>query len=161
MTKAEEFEIEMTSRGEELKALAEAKKIIIEATGGAASQTYSLAQTATSLLQSSSSSGTQSRVANANQEAVKFIRNLAHKLHSPALTQLAQRVQAAARYTARYGTRAGEDPFAKVKGLIKDMIAKLLKEAEAEASQKAFCDKEMSETKTKKADLTDEIEKLT
>jgi predicted RNase H-like nuclease (RuvC/YqgF family) len=77
------------------------------------------------------------------------------------LTQLAQRVQAAARYVARYGTRAGEDPFAKVKGLIKDMIAKLLKEAEAEASHKAFCDKEMSETKTKKEDLSDEIEKLT
>jgi peptidoglycan hydrolase CwlO-like protein len=161
MSKAEEFEITTKSRGEELKALAEAKKIIIEATGGAASQTYGLDQTGSSFLQTSASSSSEAHIANANQEAVKFIRNLAHKLHSPSLTQLAQRVQAAARYVARYGTRAGEDPFAKVKGLIKDMIAKLLKEAEAEASHKAFCDKEMSETKTKKEDLGDEIEKLT
>merc|ERR1719379_2759753 len=41
------------------------------------------------------------------------------------------------------------------------MIEKLLKEAEEEASHKAYCDKEMSETKTKKDELGDEIEKLT
>merc|ERR1719163_1528573 len=49
MTKAEEFEEATKSRGEELKALAEAKKVISEATGGAASQTYGLEQV--SLLQ--------------------------------------------------------------------------------------------------------------
>jgi len=157
MTKAEEFEVTMTERGAELKALAEAKKIIIEATGGATKQTYGLEQTGTSFLQVASNS----KITNANQQAVKLVRNLAHKLHSPVLAQLAQRLQAAARYAARYGTKAGEDPFAKVKGLIKDMIAKLLKEAEEEASQKAFCDKEMGETKAKKEELTDEIEKLT
>merc|ERR1719321_1515795 len=45
MTKAEEYEAETKSRGEELKALAEAKKIISEATGGAGGAeeiTYSL-----------------------------------------------------------------------------------------------------------------------
>jgi hypothetical protein len=36
MTKANDFEAETASRGEELKVLAQAKKIIIEATGGAA-----------------------------------------------------------------------------------------------------------------------------
>jgi len=44
MTKAQDFETEMQSRAEELKAIATAKKIIIEMTGGAGSQTYSLAQ---------------------------------------------------------------------------------------------------------------------
>merc|ERR1719502_360057 len=44
MTKAEEFEEATKSRGEELKALAEAKKVISEATGGAESQTYGLEQ---------------------------------------------------------------------------------------------------------------------
>jgi len=133
----------------------------VEMTGGAAGQTYDLQQTGTAFLQVAASSSSEAHIANANQEAVKFIRNLAYKLHSPSLTQLAQRVQAAARYAARYGTRAGDDPFAKVKGLIKDMIAKLLKEAEAEASHKAYCDEEMAETKAKKEDLSDEIEKLT
>merc|ERR1719458_615578 len=37
-----------------------------------------------------------------------------------------------------------EDHFVKVRGLIKDIIAMLKKQAEAEASQKSFCDKEMA-----------------
>lgn len=41
MTKAEDFEAETTSRGEELKALAMAKKAVKDNTGGATSQSYS------------------------------------------------------------------------------------------------------------------------
>merc|ERR1719265_2193121 len=77
-------------------------------------------------------------------------------LGSAALAQLANRMAAA----ARMGAAAGEDPFAKVKGLINDMIAQLLKEAEEEAGHKAYCDKEMTETKAKKEELTDEITAL-
>merc|ERR1719359_830281 len=61
----------------------------------------------------------------------------------------------------RYSARTGDDPFAKVKGLIKDLIERLLAEAEADASHKAFCDKELKETHEKKDDKTDEIAKLT
>jgi len=78
-------------------------------------------------------------------------------LHSAALAQLANRMAAA----ARMGAAAGEDPFAKVKGLISEMIEKLLKEAAEDAAHKAYCDKEMSETKAKKEELTTEIEELT
>merc|ERR1719482_2226525 len=49
MTKAQEFEAGTKSRDEELKALAEAKKVISESTGGAEAQTYGLEQV--SLLQ--------------------------------------------------------------------------------------------------------------
>ena len=56
--------------------------------------------------------------------------------------------------------KPGEDPFAKVKELVSDMLAKLQKEAEEDATQKAFCDKEMKESKAKKEDKTAEDEKL-
>merc|ERR1719486_102479 len=153
MTAAEEFELATKSRGEELKALATAKKVIKEATGGAAGQTYSFSQV--SFLQVG-----RSRIASSADlskfEAVRFIRDLARKSKAPALAQLASRVSSA----MRLGAAAGEDPFAKVKGLITDMIATLESEAEEDASQKAYCDKEMSETTAKKDELTAESEKL-
>merc|ERR1719408_724003 len=159
MTKAEDFEAETKSRGEELKALAEAKKVISEATGGtggAEDLTYSLSQEgAVSLLQVASQ-----RLASgadlANFEALRFVRDLARKQHSPALAQLAARMSSA----IRYSSSTGDDPFAKVKGLIKEMIERLLADGEAEANQKAYCDKEMAETNTKKDEKTDEIAKL-
>jgi len=155
MTKAQDFELSTKSRGEELKALAEAKKIISEATGGASSQTYDLAQTAMSFLQTGSRLTTRADLA--NFEAVKYVQKLARSLGSASLAQLANRMGVA----TRFSVAAGEDPFEKVKGLISGMIERLVKEAEEDASHKAYCDKEMSETEAKKADLTAGIEKLT
>merc|ERR1719203_2412294 len=57
--------------------------------------------------------------------------------------------------------KSSQDPFAKVKGLISDMIARLESEADADAAHKAYCDKELGETNVKHADKTAEIEKLT
>jgi uncharacterized coiled-coil DUF342 family protein len=148
MNGAEEFELSTKSRGEELNALATAKKIIKESTGGAAGQSYGLNQM--SFLQVTSSADL------ANAEAVRFVRDLSRKSKAPALAQLASRMASA----MRLGAAAGEDPFAKVKGLINDMIATLESEAEEDASQKAYCDKEMSETTAKKDELTAESDKL-
>jgi len=47
-----------------------------------------------------------------------------------------------------------------VKGLITDMIERLESEAQADASHKAYCDKELSESTEKKDDKTAEISKL-
>merc|ERR1719159_1471530 len=58
------------------------------------------------------------------------------------------------------GDQVDADPFAKVKGLIQDMIEKLVADAQAEASHKAFCDKEMAETKAKRDDKQDEVDDL-
>merc|ERR1719446_887604 len=139
MTAAEEFELSTKSRGEELKALATAKKVIKESTGGAAEQSYDLNQV--SFLQLSSSADL------AKAEAVRFVRDLARKSKSAALAQLASRMSSA----IRLGAAAGEqDVFAKVKGLITDMISTLEQEAEEDATQKAYCDKEMSETTAKR-----------
>merc|ERR1719198_2819813 len=59
----------------------------------------------------------------------------------------------------RFSSGSGIDPFAKVKGLIADMISKL--EGEADATHEAFCDKEIAESDVKHADKTAEIAKLT
>merc|ERR1719327_2619958 len=150
MTKAQDFEAEVASRGEELKALAEAKKIILEATGGASGLTYSFIQIA-------SASHLSTRADLANFEAVKYVQKLAEQTHSASLAQLANRMNAA----ARMGSAAGEDPFEKVKGLISEMIERLLKEAQEDAAHKGYCDKEMSETKAKKEELSTEIAALT
>jgi len=48
-----------------------------------------------------------------------------------------------------------------VKGLINEMIAKLLDEAANEAGHKAYCDEEMSKTKAKKEELQADVAKLT
>jgi len=143
MNAAEEFELATKSRGEELGALATAKKVIKEATGGAAEQSYSFLQL---------SSGADL----AKMEAVRFVRDLARKSKAPALAQLASRMASA----MRLGAAAGEDPFAKVKALITDMVATLEKEGEEDATQKAFCDKAMAEATAKHDDLTAENDKL-
>jgi len=153
MTKAENFETETKARNEEIGVLTKAKKIIIEATGGAMVQTYSSEDDEDSpeFLQLTMTTRTQSE--EAKFQAVQFIHGLARKIHSSVLMQLADRIAAA----STFASNSGEDPFAKVKGLITDMIEKLMKEAEAEAAQKGYCDKEMGETETKKAELEDEI----
>merc|ERR1719326_487178 len=47
---------------------------------------------------------------------------------------------------------AGNDPFAKVKGLIEDMISKLMEAAAQEADHKAFCDKELGKSRKASSD---------
>jgi len=152
MSAAQEFEAGVKSRGEELGALAKAKKVIQETTGGAAGQTY-LNQMSFVQLRAKLHSGSDLK----KFEAVRFVRDLAHKHRSPALAQLASRMNSA----LRLGSANGADPFAKVKGLITDMIATLEAEAEEEATHKAYCDKEMSETSAKKDEKSTEVESLT
>merc|ERR1719399_422069 len=114
MTKAQDFEAETKSRGEELAAIAKAKQIIIEAT--------SLSQV--SLLQVERARLTTGEGLS-QYEAVRFFRDLAKKQNSPALAQLANRMYAS--------MHSGGDVFGKIKGLISDMIDKLENEASAEA----------------------------
>ena len=88
--------------------IAEAMEIIVEATGGAAKQSYGLDQV--SLLQltrSRLSSGTDL----AQSEAVRSVRDLARKQTAPALAQLASRMASA----MHSSSSNGDDPFATLK----------------------------------------------
>merc|ERR1740130_2637130 len=144
MSVAADHEATVRSRNEELNAIATAEKILKEATGGAQEQSYSFLQT-----------HMQSRAELKNAEVVTLVKKLAHDHHSAALAQLASRIKAVMSYGAT------DDVFAKVKGLIGDMIAKLEKEAESEATEKAYCDEEMAKTEAKKAELEAVVTKLT
>mmetsp|Transcript_86512 Transcript_86512/g.157877 ORF Transcript_86512/g.157877 Transcript_86512/m.157877 type:complete len:692 (+) Transcript_86512:68-2143(+) len=138
----------MEGRKAELAAIAAATKVLSETTAGAVSQTYSFFQ---------GTSQFHSHAALANAEIVNLVKKLAKQHHSSALAQLASRIAT----VFRYGTQGGQDPFAKVKGLISDLIAKLQAEAGAEASEKAFCDEEQAKTATKKSELDSELASLT
>lgn len=101
-------------------------------------------------------------------QALEFLREQSHSLNSLTLASLA--------------TRAGADPFAKVKTLIQRLIERLLQESADEATKKGFCDtavskaennrdarfeesmdlsREIGALETKKDELETEIEKLT
>merc|ERR1719473_1219022 len=150
MQVAADHEVTVKSRAEELKALAEAKKILMSTTPGAEEKTYSL-------LQMASGSRLRSRADLANMEVVGLIKRLAKQHHSAALAQLASKIS----IVMQYGTANGDDVFAKVKGLIRELIDRLLAEAEAEATEKAYCDEQMAKTEAKKSELEEEIAKLT
>jgi len=125
-------------------------KILESTTTGAVEQTYSLLQTA-------SRSQLRTRVDLANAEIVSMVKGLAQKHHSAALSQLASRIAT----VFRYSSATGDDPFVKVRGLITDLIVKLEAEAKAEATEKAWCDEQMAKTEEKKAELEEDVAKLT
>lgn len=81
------------------------------------------------------------------QRVVDKLKELGGTYRSFALTQL--------------GNRAKSDPMAKVKGLIEEMISKLMSEAAEEANQKAFCDEEMGKSKKAQQTKTMKLDKLT
>jgi len=141
---AADYESTVASRQEELKVIATAKKILQETTSGAVSQSYSFLQLST-------------RADLMKKEVITAVQGLARKSHSAALAQLASKISV----VMQYGGAHQADVFAKVKGLINDMIAKLEKEAEEDATEKAYCDEELAKTEAKKQELDDDIAKLT
>jgi hypothetical protein len=144
MQVAIDHENAVKAMNEELRVLAEAAKIIKDATG-------SLVQT--SFLQTSM----EVAVENVQSKVVKFIRKIAQEQNSASMAQLASRIVA----MSRSGAFRSSDPFGKIRGMIEDMISKLESLMSSEAAEKAYCDEEMSKTEAKKADLEGTVKKLT
>jgi len=136
LTTSQDFEAEVNSRAEELKAIGTAKEALKNS--GAAS-----------FLQLSTNDEPSKLV-------VHFVRDLARKQNDQSLAQLASRMASA----VRLSSSTGEDPFAKIKTLISDMLTKLEEDGAADANHKAYCDKEMAETKQKKIEKSAEVEHL-
>merc|ERR1719265_865466 len=81
--------------------------------------------------------------------AADFLEEQGHKLNSVGLAQLAVRFRNAA------------DPFSKVKGMIQDMIDRLIKEEAEEASHKAWCDDEIAESTKSRDQKIEKVDVLT
>merc|ERR1719375_3120206 len=111
MAKAEEYETSQHSRSEELTALDTAKKVLVEKTAGAAEREYSF-------IQVSAKTRVGARAKQAKDDVLNLIQGLAKG--DKQMSLLAQRVEAA--------SMLGADPFAKIKGLISEMIEKLEEE---------------------------------
>jgi DNA repair exonuclease SbcCD ATPase subunit len=132
-SRAGDFEVEAKDNQAELKALEAAKAILLKKFAA--------------FVQVRARVAVRDDVSdNAKERALKSIEQLGKRLHSTALVALAY--------------RAAADPFGKIRGMIEEMIAKLLQEAAEEATQKAFCDKEIGESKTAKADLEGKLDKV-
>merc|ERR1719146_362529 len=69
--------------------------------------------------------------------------------------------QFGSKYLALIAARAQEDPFGKIKKMIKDLIVKLMEEANAEADQHAYCQTELATNKQTREIKSEEVDELT
>jgi len=81
----------------------------------------------------------------ARSRVVEVLKQLSRQHHSYAFAQLA--------------SMASSDPFVKIRGLIEDMIGKLVKEAQEEATHEAFCQEEMGKSSKSREQKTMKMEK--
>merc|ERR1719502_1503944 len=129
-SRAQTFEVQTKDNNAELTALGKAKAILLKK--------FALVQTGTA---------TRDDVQDdAKARVLKSIEQLGQRLHKTALIALAY--------------RAASDPFVKIRGMVEDMIAKLLQEAAEEADQKAFCDEELGQSNKAKADKEGKLSKV-
>merc|ERR1719316_2349308 len=98
-------------------------------------------------MKSSNDDDDDSKDAVMRKRVVQKLKDLSHKFSSYALMEMV--------------SVASSDPFEKVCGLIEGMIEKLVTEANEEATQKAFCDEEISKSKKAQAEKSMTSDKLT
>merc|ERR1719420_475841 len=83
-------------------------------------------------------------------KAISYLQFQANKLGSNVLSLL----------TSKVSLGSGADPFKKVKSMIKDLIARLLEQANEEAGHKEFCDKELGANEATRKEKTAGVEEL-
>merc|ERR1719313_2631049 len=143
--KSSDFESRQQLRTEELEAIAKAIEILSsgDVSGNADKHLPGLVQVkkAVSFMQvaSSSTSPVQARVA-------EFLRQKGSAINSRVLSALSVRV--------------AEDPFVKVKKMIKDLIVRLMEGANEEAEHKGWCDTELSTNEQTRKEKTEAVETL-
>jgi hypothetical protein len=146
--KSEEYEKNQVLRKQEIDAIRKAYDILASPEVAGNAEKYlpaAMAQTKTAAslaqLQAKDSKDVN------RDRAVKYLQMKAKKTGS--------------QYLAMMALRVSEDPFTKVKKMIKDLIVKLMEEANAEADHNAFCTSELATNKQTRENKAAEVEKLT
>jgi hypothetical protein len=80
------------------------------------------------------------------KQVASYLKAQGKKIHSRLLSTLAERVSA--------------DPFKKVKKMVKDLIVKLMEEAQAETEHKGWCDMELATNEKTRTKKTADVEHL-
>merc|ERR1712217_859201 len=142
--KASDFESRQQLRSEEIVAIAKAIEILSSesVTGNADKYLPALAQQGASALAQLRSTAAKEP----QQRAADFLRDRASVLNSRVLSALSVRV--------------ADDPFTKVKKMIKDLIVRLMEEANDEAEHKGWCDTELSTNEQTRKEKTEAVETL-
>merc|ERR1719235_454779 len=143
--KSTAFADRQTLRKEEIEAINQAIDILASGGVAGASEKH-LPQ----LLQSKATALTQLRsvvTAPSQLRVAAFLKDEGKRIQSRVLSMIAMKVMA--------------DPFKKVKKMIKDLIVKLMEEANEEAETKGFCDTELSTNEHTRKEKTSQVEMLT
>jgi DNA repair exonuclease SbcCD ATPase subunit len=141
--KSSDFAARQQLRAEEIAAVEKAIEILSSGAVSGASEKHlpQLIQKSSSLAQ------LRSVAANPNQLRVaSYLKEQASRINSRVLSALSMRV--------------AEDPFKKVKKMIKDLIVKLMEEANEEAEHKGWCDTELSTNEQTRKEKTEAVETL-
>merc|ERR1740123_599835 len=142
--KASDFESRQQLRTEEIEAIMKAIEIISSGavSGNAEKHLPTLIQskvTSMAQLRADMQSGSRMR-------AAQYLRQRANDLNSRVLSEVA--------------VRASDDPFGKVKKMIKDLIVRLMEEANEEAEHKGWCDTELATNEQTRKEKTNAVETL-
>lgn len=145
-TKSSDFEARQQLRSEEIQAVEKAIEILSSGTVAGNAEKYlpSLLskKTAHSLAQLRSSG-----VSDAQAKTAFYLSEQAKHINSRILSALAVHVS--------------DDPFTKVKKMIKDLIVRLMAEANEEAEHKGWCDTELSTNEQTRKEKTESVQMLT
>merc|ERR1719310_2654844 len=139
--KSADFANRQTLRAEEIEAILKAIEIMSSGAVSGNSEKH-LPQ----LLQTKKTSFAQLRsdsISPNQKQVLTYLKSQAERINSRVLSALAVRV--------------ADDPFKKVKKMIKDLIVKLMEEANEEAEQKGFCDKELSTNEQTRKTKSEEV----
>jgi len=142
--KSSDFQSRQQLRTEEIEAIEKAIEII--SSGAVAGNAEKHLPT---LLETQASAFPQLRAdvsMQAKARVVSYLNKRAKQLNSRVLSTLA--------------VRAADDPFKKVKKMIKDLIVRLMEEANEEAEHKGWCDTELSTNEQTRKEKTEAVETL-